>query len=149
MRAHITRFLAAVLTACALVPGGAHLLAMPNKLAMNQADYFVAQQVYRGWALLGVVIFLALFANAAAAVFASGRVRGFSVAAALLIAATLAVFAIWTYPANAATANWMTVPADWMELRTRWEISHAVNALLTFAALCCAVSAAAFSAAET
>ena len=34
-----------MLTALALVPTGAHLAALPNKMAMVQAAYFVAQQI--------------------------------------------------------------------------------------------------------
>jgi hypothetical protein len=30
----------------ALVPSGAHLAALPNKMAMAQAAYFIAQQIY-------------------------------------------------------------------------------------------------------
>ena len=46
----LVQFLAIVLTALALVPSGAHLAALPNKMAMAQAAYFVAQQIYAGWA---------------------------------------------------------------------------------------------------
>jgi hypothetical protein len=49
-----------MLTALALVPSGAHLAALPNKMAMAQAAYFVAQQIYAGWALFGIVLFGAL-----------------------------------------------------------------------------------------
>jgi hypothetical protein len=52
------------------------------------------------------------------------------------MAAVLAVFFTWTYPANQATSNWTAIPPDWEALRTRWEYSHAVNAVITFAALC-------------
>lgn len=45
--------------------GFAHLLAMPNKLAMSREDCFTAQRVYDGWALLGIVIFPALFSTIA------------------------------------------------------------------------------------
>jgi len=49
-----------MLTALALVPSGAHLAALPNKMAMAQPAYFVAQQIYAGWALFGIVPFAAL-----------------------------------------------------------------------------------------
>ena len=61
----LIQFLAIILTALALVPSGAHLAAMANKRAMAQAAYFVAQQVYAGWALFGFVLFGALGANLA------------------------------------------------------------------------------------
>jgi hypothetical protein len=57
-------------------------------------------------------------------------------AAGLGIAATLVIFFIWTYPANVATNNWTQVPENWQVLRTQWEYSHAVNAVITFAAFC-------------
>ena len=57
MALRLIQFLAIVLTALALVPSGAHFAALPNKMAMEQTDYFLAQQVYNGWALFGIVLF--------------------------------------------------------------------------------------------
>ena len=54
-----------MLTALTLVPSGAHLAALPNKMAMAQAAYFVAQQIYAGWALFGIILSGALVANLA------------------------------------------------------------------------------------
>ena len=65
MALRIIQFLAIMLTALALVPSGAHLAALPDKMTMTQAAYFVAQQVYAGWALFGFVLFGALGANLA------------------------------------------------------------------------------------
>jgi len=142
MASKATQFLAVVLTALALLPGGAHLMALSAKIAMPEDPYFVAQQVYRGWAWVGVVIFLAIFANFAAAFVAHGRRRQLFTVAGLLIAATLAIFFIWTYPANQATGNWTSAPERWEQLRTQWEYSHAANATITFLALLCSVGAA-------
>lgn len=144
MAVKVCQFLAVVLTALALVPGGAHLMALPAKIDMPEQPYFVAQQIYRGWAMAGAVIFAAIFANFASAYVARYNLRQFwlSVAAGLLIAATLAIFFAWTYPANQATGNWTSVPEDWERLRIQWEYSHAVNALVTFGALLCSVGAA-------
>lgn len=134
------RFAAVVLTALALVPGGAHLFELPNKIGLARDAYFTVQAIYRGWALFGVVIFAAIGANLALALILMFRRRRFwpSFAAALLLASTLIVFFGWTYPANQATDNWTVMPADWESLRSQWELSHAVNAVLTFIALCCA-----------
>lgn len=142
MVAKASQFLAVVSTALALLPGGAHLMALPTKIAMPEDPYFVIQQIYRGWALAGVVIFLAIFANLVAAFLAHGARRRLFTASGLLIAATLAVFFTWTYPANQTTGNWTSVPENWEQLRTEWEYSHAANAAITFVALLCAVSAA-------
>lgn len=142
MAAKASQFLAIVFTALALVPGGAHLMSLPAKIAMPAEPYFVAQQVYRGWAWAGVVIFLALFANFAAGFLASGTRRRLSIAAGVIVAMTLAVFFLWTFPANQATGNWTSVPDSWERLRIQWEYSHAANAVLTFVALLFSVGGA-------
>ena len=92
MASKTIQFLAVVLTALALLPGGAHLMALPAKIGMPEDPYFVAQQIYRGWAWAGVVIVLAIFANFAAAFLAHGRRRQLFTVAGSLIAATLALF---------------------------------------------------------
>jgi hypothetical protein len=86
-----------------------------------------------------VVLFGALFSTLALAVVLRGERRPFlwALAAFIGIAATLAIFFIWTYPANQATVNWTAVPANWEMLRRQWEFSHAVNAVVMFAAFCC------------
>ena len=144
MAIRICQFLAVIFTALAFVPPGAHIMELPAKIDMPEEPYFVVQQIYRGWALAGVVIFAAIFANVASAVVARHNPRQFwlSLAAGLLVAATLAIFFAWTYPANQATGNWTSTPADWQRLRTEWEYSHAVNALIMFVALLCSVAAA-------
>ena len=133
------QFFALVLTALALIPGGAHLFALPNKIAMTEADYFVAQRIYDGWALLGAVLIGAILADAVAALLTRAQMAPFVLAAlaTLLMLATLAIFFAFTFPANQATANWTTIPDDWQYLRRQWEMSHAVNAAITFAAFCC------------
>jgi len=138
MNVRIIQFIAIILTALALVPGGAHVLELLNKLALDRDEYMVVQSIYRGWALLGFVLIGALAANALLAVRTRRQtVPSVSAAlAAVLIAITLAVFFTWTFPANQATGNWTITPVDWQTLRTQWEYSHAVNAVLTFLALC-------------
>jgi hypothetical protein len=118
-----------MLTALALVPSVAHLAALPNKMAMVQDAYFVAQQIYAGWALFGIVLFGTLTANLAHTIVLRrlGRSFGCALAACLLIAANLAIFFVWTLPTNQATNNWTIVPKNWNELRIRWEYSHATN----------------------
>ena len=136
-------FLAIVLGAMAMVPAGAHLFSLAAKMGLAQEPYFTVQQIYRGWALFGIAIFGALFANIAVAVLVRRQPVAFrfSAAAAALITTMLVVFFVWTFPTNQATANWTTVPANWADLRTQWEYSHAASAIMTFAALCCSVLA--------
>jgi hypothetical protein len=144
MAAKVSQFVAVICTAIALLPGGAHLMALPAKIDMPEQPYFVAQQIYRGWAWAGVAIFAAIFANFASAILARAHPKQFwlSLAAGLLVAATLAVFFAWTYPANQVTGNWTSVPDGWEQLRVQWEYSHAANAVITFVALLCSVGAA-------
>ena len=143
MALRLIQFLAIILTALALVPSGAHLAALPNKIAMAQAAYFVAPQVYAGWALFGIVLFGALTVNLAHTIVLRrlGRSFGYALASFLLIAATLVIFFVWTLPTNQATNNWTVVPKNWNELRSQWEYSHATNAVMMFAALICVVIA--------
>ena len=138
MALRVVQFLAVVLTALALIPSGAHLFALPNKIGLAQEQYFIVQNIYRGWALLGAVLLGALVANLLLAIMLRGRSTPFvfALVAFLCIAATLAVFFIWTYPANQATTNWTTIPENWEQLRRQWEYSHAGNALVTFVAFC-------------
>jgi xanthine/uracil permease len=141
MATRTLQFLAVVLTAIALIPSGAHLLALAAKMELPEEPYFVAQQIYRGWAWLGIIIVAAVLLNFVSATLAHGRPRQLSLVAGLLIATTLAIFFTWTHPANQETLNWTYVPSDWEQLRLQWEYSHAVNAALTFVALLCSVGA--------
>jgi uncharacterized membrane protein len=144
MGLRITQFLAIMFTAIALVPGGAHVLSLPAKIELPEQPYFTVQQIYRGWAWLGIAIAAAILANLASAVLARGQPRPLclSLASCLLIVGTLVIFFVWTYPTNQATGNWTTVPDDWEQLRLQWEYSHAANAAITFVALVCSVLAA-------
>jgi hypothetical protein len=128
---------AVLLTALALVPTGAHLFELPNKIGLPEPQYFVVQGIYRGWALFGVVLIAAVLVDLllGLALWRRGQPAWAAFTAGLLVAVTLGVFFAWTQPANAATANWTTMPADWRQLRGQWEYSHAANAVLTFAAL--------------
>jgi hypothetical protein len=132
------QFIALILTAVALMPAGAHLFALPNKLHMAQADYFIAQSVYYGWALFGFVLIANLAALAALA-YASRAQRPACVLVLVSLAcqiAVLALFFAYVLPANQATANWTQVPANWEAWRRQWEYGHAINALISLAGFC-------------
>jgi hypothetical protein len=143
LRFKALQFVAAVLTALCLVPGGAHVLEIARKIRLERADYLVVQQIYRGWSLLGIVLIAAIVVNGLAAVSARGNRTAMlcSAAACALICLTLVIFFVWTYPVNQATQNWTVAPDTWQALRAQWEYSHAINAGITFMALCCAIAA--------
>ncbi|SCW81029.1 hypothetical protein SAMN02927900_05179 [Rhizobium mongolense subsp. loessense] len=62
------QFLAIVISALALIPSGAHLAALPNKIALPQSEYFTVQAIYDGWAILGLLWVAAVAINALLAV---------------------------------------------------------------------------------
>jgi hypothetical protein len=134
----LLQFVAMVLTALALVPVGAHLFALPNKIHLSESNYFIVQNIYRGWALLGIVLIGAVLATLSLAVLIRAQRAPFvfTLISALCLLAMLAIFFAFTYPANQATNNWTEVPANWEQLRWQWEVSHAVNAVITFVAFC-------------
>ena len=137
----LVQFLAVILTALALVPGGAHLFVLLNKISLTAEQYYIVQGTYRGWNLVAVVLIPAILVSLVLAILQRRQTWPFrlSLVAFLCLAATLAFFFIWTEPANKATDYWTTIPLNWSALRNQWEYSHAANALITFVALCATV----------
>jgi len=131
------RFLSLIFCALALAPAMAHLLELPNKMRLSRDEYLVVQQIYRGWALLGVVVFGALLSTLALAIVVRKRAREFGPAltAFLCIAGTQVVFWTFTFPMNQQTANWTMLPGNWAAMRAQWEYSHAASAILNLIAL--------------
>ncbi|MBS0527655.1 MAG: DUF1772 domain-containing protein [Proteobacteria bacterium] len=133
----IALFIALMSTALALGPALAHLLELPNKIALPRNAYFTVQQIYAGWSLLGVVLLVQLLSIASVIAFAGEehRLRLCAIVALLCLAGAQALFWTFTYPANAATANWTVQPDNWQALRQQWEYSHAAGALLQLVAM--------------
>lgn len=138
MPVRTVQFAAIVISALALVPSGAHLAALPNKMALPQTQYFTAQSIYYGWAILGLLWAAAIVANGLLAAIVRDQKWPFwlAVLAAICFVLTLAIFFVWTFPANQATNNWTAAPGNWETLRRQWEYSHAANTVIVFAALC-------------
>lgn len=137
-------FLVAILcTAVAFAAGLAHAMSLPHKIDLSRENYLRAQQLYAGWALLGIAIVIALIANAMLAFLLKSGTGAFyaTLAAVACIVLGLAVFFVFTFPANRATQNWTVLPDDWQALRTRWEYSHLCAAVLYAGALAAEVLA--------
>jgi hypothetical protein len=132
-------FLALLFTALSLIPAGAHLFALPNKIALPRDAYFAAQGIYAGWAFLGVLLILALVADGALAVALRSQRPAFlyALSGTFCFVLVLAIFFLVVFPANQATANWTQAPDNWQALRRHWEYGHAVNTGLTLLAFCC------------
>lgn len=132
-----------VFTTLTLVPAGAHLMSLPNKIGMSASDYLVAQQAYAGWNLSAIAVlaglastgWLAWSARAESAVFTP------AVVAFMLMIATQMVFWTLNFPANQQTSNWAQLPANWQTLRRHWELGHAVSCLLNLGALAALLTA--------
>jgi len=120
----------------ALGPALAHLFELPNKIGLSAADYLRVQQNYRGWALLGVIVVAELLSTGtlAYALRRHRRAFGLAVVAFLCVVGAQVDFWAFTYPANAATDQWQMLPANWQDLRTQWEYSHAAGAVLNLVA---------------
>ena len=131
----VLRFVAIASVAICLVPAGAHLFELQNKIGLLPTEYMIVQRIYAGWWLFGIPIIAALLLTALHAAMARSS-RGFllSLLALVCLATTQAIFWTFTYPMNAASNNWTVMPDGFEEARRQWEYSHAVNAALTFAA---------------
>src|SRR5688572_23237429 len=131
------RFLSLLFCALALAPALAHLLELPGKISLPRDEYFVVQQIYRGWWMLGIVVFGALLSTLALTIVVRKRPGelGPALTAFLCLVATQAIFWTFTFPANQQTANWTLLPDNWQELRMRWEYSHAASAMLNLVAM--------------
>jgi hypothetical protein len=134
---NIVRFISILSTAITFGAGLAHLLALSNKMKLSNSDYLTVQQIYRGWALLGIAVVLSLLSTFILTVMAYNQKQAFFLPAIALvcITATLLIFWIFIYPVNQQTNNWTVLPDNWLALRNRWEFSHAVDALLNLIAL--------------
>jgi hypothetical protein len=138
MSANTLGILSILLTAIMIGSSFAHLLELPNKIHLPANTYLMVQQLYRGWALLGIALLGALGATVALAVQLQARrpsMFPLAGAAAACIVASLIVFFVFTFPANRTTENWTKLPQNWEQLRRRWEYSHAANAGLYLLAL--------------
>ena len=136
-RVNVASFVSLTLTAVVMAAAVAHLLELPAKMTLSGSEYLTVQQIYRGWALLGIVIYAALAATLVLAIMVrtQRRVLRLVVAAILCMVAAQIVFWAYTYPVNQETSNWRLLPEHWQQLRMRWEFSHAVGAVLQFSAL--------------
>ena len=87
-------FLAVVITGLSLIAPAAHAFELLNKIGLPQAEYFIVQQIYSGWWMLGLFLPLAFLANVGNAIVlrADRTAMMLSIAAAVLIALNLIVF---------------------------------------------------------
>ena len=130
------RLLTIVMVALCLVPAGAHFFELINKMSLSPVAYMTVQKIYAGWAFFGIPIITALLLTLIHTFMVRNDRLAFilTLSAALCLVATQVIFWMFTYPINAATDNWTVLPEAFEAARRQWEYSHAVNAVLTFAA---------------
>ena len=136
-------FTAILATLVSLAPGLAHLFELPRKLSLSREQYFTVQQIYAGWELFGIAIFIQAVSLAMLAWRSTREHYIFRPVMAALILMMLAQMMFWlfTFPANSLTNNWTSMTDDWDMLRRQWEYSHAMGAICQLLALCCLVGA--------
>ncbi len=102
-----------------------------NKMKLPAEHYLIVQQIHRGWSFLGLVVVSALISTLVLTIFSRGDSKLFalSMTAFLCRVATQIIFWTLTYPVNQETQNWTVLPRNWLELRTRWEYSHAASGI--------------------
>lgn len=144
MARRLVTLLAIISIAIYLVPAGAHVFELANKMALPPDAYMTVQKIYAGWALFGIVIAIALAATLAQTLLMRAHRTAFllSLLAFFGLAATQVVFWTFTYPMNAVTQFWTVMPEPFEAARRQWEYSHAAGAALTFLSLIAIVLAA-------
>lgn len=132
------QFVAALLIGILLMPAGAHLAEMAHKLALPPDEYMTVQNIYRGWALFGIPVVLALVATLLLTILLRRNRAAclWSAFSFLCLAVSQAIFWTYTWPMNRLSRNWTVMPEPFEEARRQWEYSHAANAGLTFLAFC-------------
>ncbi|HEY8950654.1 MAG TPA: DUF1772 domain-containing protein [Rhizomicrobium sp.] len=118
----------------------AHVLEMISKLTLPGPLWLgIQQNLYRGWgAVFGPVEIICLIL--AFALFARSRpdrqASNIYLIVIVCYAAMLASFFLFNDPVNAALNHWTStmMPANWPDYRLRWEIGHAITAVLAVTA---------------
>ena len=135
-RAHTLQFIAIVVVAIYLIPEGAHLFEMPNKLRLTPDSYMTVQQIYDGWAFFGVIIVLAVGCTLGCAIVMRRNLlaQRLSLGSCASLVGTQIIFWSFIYPMNALTRNWAEMPDHFEAARRQWEYAHAGSAGLTLLA---------------
>jgi hypothetical protein len=126
----------------AALPPLAHVLELPNKLALDGALWLaVQQQLYRGWGpfvggpaeigALATTLLLLLMRRG------NARTRWLTLIAAVSYAGMLAAFFVLNAPVNEAVRGWTpaSLRDDWPTYRLSWEVGHVIAAVLSIVGL--------------
>lgn len=169
MMMDMLQILTLILVGLAMVPALAHALELPGKLRLTKDAYFAVQPIYYpGFTIAGIAEPVAILSTIILLVLTpqGGADFWLTLAALLGLIGMHAVYWLVTHPVNnfwlqgkklsglgsgffsfASTSSrgGDTAPADWTNLRDRWEYSHvarAAFAALSFITLVIAISSA-------
>lgn len=120
----------------------AHVIELPNKLALGGPLWLAVQQhLYRGWGpFLGAPAEIGALTVTLILLFVrrkEGKTARLMFLAAAAYAAMIATFFLFNNPVNESLNGWTpaTLPPNWTNYRLRWETGHALAALLAVVAL--------------
>jgi hypothetical protein len=137
-----------VLSLLAVLAPMAHVLELPNKLSLDGELWLAVQQnLYRGWGpFLGGPVEIGALATSLFLALQRRRIGAESwpmLIASLGYAGMLVAFFALNLPVNMAITSWTpaTLPPDWTSYRMRWEIGHALAALLSVISLAAVIQA--------
>ncbi len=138
-----------LLAAVAVIPPAAHVLELPNKLALDGPLWLEIQQsLYRGWgpyvggpAEIGALATTAVLLSPRLSGAGTRSLMGVALAA---YAAMIGVFFAFNAPVNRMVDRWTpdALPGDWADYRLRWEEGHAIAAMLAIIGLVFVIRAA-------
>jgi hypothetical protein len=142
------RWLNLALAVLTVLAPTAHVLELPNKLALDANLWLAVQQhLYRSWGpLLGGSTEIGALVTSL--ILAYARRRSKTVLWPTLIslagyACMIAIFFVLNLPVNTAVASWTatTLPPNWADFRLRWEAGHAFAFLLSLISLAALIRA--------
>lgn len=113
----------------------AHVLEIPGKRQLPGAEWLRVQQTfYLGYAIVGAIAEVGGLLASLGIVAIERRERAstiWPVVSALGFAGMLGSYWIGNRPLNDRIASWTaeTLPADWMNVRDRWDAAHSISTL--------------------
>lgn len=138
----IWRFITILLVALTTGMAFAHVLEMPAKMLYDAELYMTIQRsLYVAWGppnIGGVLEPAAIIATLVLCVAVRRRRRAFWLSTAAIVCLLLAfplVYFLLVEPTNELFRATSLIPANWTELRYRWEMGHAIRFALQFIAL--------------
>ncbi len=130
----MSQFTTLLLTGLSAGVALAHVLELPNKIALSAQEYlFVQQHIYNGFGqVIGPIEVFALLAAIVVGVLVRKRRVPFllTLFAVICFTAALIIWQLHNGPVNQAVDSWTvtTMPSDWKMYRDRWEYAHATRA---------------------